>query len=335
MRWLLVVALLVACKGKEKPEMTKSLHMENVSARERQDYKFDAVCIKAIDAAAAAPLNARPKLLVDNCQVCAGWNTILTWNLEGTKPEDLQKALEGCGAFCNSDAKMKFMASANKAKGSSNDIAWRRLADACGDRIDASTDHRFMSAPYFALGRIGKAATADGLAKLDGITLPLPALTVAGTGLALPVLDDNVASEVGDLAVTIIGDTIHVGRLPRAKIVKAGVLVELGDPPYPSKAVKLADLPASLTDKTQKVILLAPHAMPAAKLIPIVAAIGSVAPLYLGVAAVESPAGWQLPAAVPYALQIGKAGIKVTSEMTVQNLAAELVAKRSGTLTAP
>jgi hypothetical protein len=83
------------------------------------------------------------------------------------------------------------------------------------------------------------------------------------------------------------------------------------------------------------ILLLAPRAMPAAKLVPIVAAIGSVAPVYLGAVAVESPAGWQLPGAVPYPLQIGKGGIKVTAEMTVQNLAAELVAKRSGTLTAP
>ncbi|HTL38914.1 MAG TPA: hypothetical protein VL326_37540, partial [Kofleriaceae bacterium] len=136
MRWLVVAAVLVACKDKEPPrEITKSVNMVNMKP-----------CDLALDDAAAAPLDARPKLLIDNCQVC-DWNTIMTWNVEGTKPETLQKALEGCNAFCTGDSKMKFIAAADQAKGTSNDTPWRRLAEACGERVDAAKDHRFMSAP--------------------------------------------------------------------------------------------------------------------------------------------------------------------------------------------
>jgi hypothetical protein len=170
--------------------------------------------------------------------------------------------------------------------------------------------------------------------------LPLPALTVAGTGLVLPELDTGTTPKVGELSITMIGDAIHVGNLPRAKLGPNGVIVDFGKDPYPGKEVKLADLPAALTaligdDKTQTVTLLAPHAMPAEKLVPIIAAAAPIAPLYLGAAAEESPVGWQLPGAIPYALQMGNNGIKVTGEMTVQNLASELAGKRSGTLQGP
>ena len=321
---LVALLLLVACKEKEsKPSGVSAYPVP------------EAACKRAIEQATNAPLNARPAILIEGCAVCPGWNTILTWNREGTKPEQLQAHLEDCKAFCTGDAKMKFIAQANKAKGSSNDTAWRRLADACGDRVDASSDHRFMSAPYFMLDRIGRALGA----KLDAITLPLPALTVAGTGLVLPELDTDVAPDGTVFAITLIGDAIHVGKLPRAKLSASGVNVDLGTPPYPGDDVKLEQLAEAITNLVgqtkAQVALLAPREMPAAKLVPIIAVAGPVAPLYLGATSPESPAGWQLPGAVPYPLQVGKDGINVTAEMTVQNLASEIIAKRSGTLTAP
>jgi hypothetical protein len=118
--------------------------------------------------------------------------------------------------------------------------------------------------------------------------------------------------------------------MPRAKLGDKGVEVAPGAASYPGETVALASLRAKLLeivgdDKTQTITLLAPHAMPAQKLVPVVAAASAVAPVYLAANAVESPEGWQLVGALPIALEAGGAkAIAITPEMSVSNLAAEL-----------
>jgi hypothetical protein len=217
---------------------------------------------------------------------------------------------------------MKFIAAANKAKGTSNDMPWRRLADACGDKVDRYSDHRFMSAPYFALGRIARS-----LGYKHAIELPLPPLTVAGTGIVLPDIEENVSPKIGTLHISFIGDQIFIGKLPRAMFGDKGLDVTND---YPGRQVALADLPDALKqlihgDPTESLTLLAPHAMPAENLVPVIQAAGAIAPLYLAASAHESPEGWQLPGAIPVAIgPDGDGTVGVTGEMTVQNLATEL-----------
>lgn len=316
MKRALLALALVACKGKEPPKKQTETTPTVVDLTG---------CETAMQKAAAAPLVARPHILLDGCQVCGDWTVLLAWNHDGTTPEALQKTLERCNAFCTGDSKMKFIAAANKAKGTSNDMPWRRLADACGDKVDAATDHRFMTAPYFALDRIARA-----LGKTQSFDVPLPPLTIAGTGIVLPDLDEGVSPKVGTIHISFIGDQIFIGKLPRAKLTAKGLDVAND---YPGQQVALADVPAALRklvggDPTETLTLLAPHAMPAENLVPVIAAAGAIAPLYLAVNAHESPEGWQLPGTIPVAIgPDGDGAIAVTGEMTVQNLATELAKK--------
>lgn len=332
-RWLLLLAL-VACKGggKEKASPTTAAPTLDIPA-----------CGQALAKANAAPLAKRAQIILDGCRVCGDdWKPVLAWNLEpahgGPRAEQLQKVLESCNAFCTGDAKMKFMAGVDKARGQPNDTPWRRLADTCKESVDAASDHRFMSAPYFALDRIARAVGREpGMkAELDRVELPLPALSIAGTGVVLPEADVPAGSSSERPVITVLGDQIFVGKLPRAHLGPAGVTLDLGDPPYPGTELKPADLAAALkgvvASEHDGITLLAPYAMPAEKLVPIVAATAGVARLYLGAASKESPPGWQVPEPIPYELQVAEGGIKVTAEMTVQNLVNEINARRSGTL---
>lgn len=336
MRAFVLLALLVACKGKAKQEPAQTGSGSSAPIEVNVDWTK---CDQAIGKAASAPLAARPQIILDGCQVCGGdWKPLLAWNVEtasgGPKREQIEQMMVACTAFCTGDSKLKFMAGVDKARGQNVNTPWRQLATACKDKVNAAPDDRFMSAPFFALDRIARAAASHGGAtadKLGALAFPLPAITVSGAGVVLPD-SDAVTPKTGELQITVLGDAIHVGHMPRAKLGAAGVLVDLHEAGYPGEAVKLEELGAKLIeivggDKTQTITLLAPHAMPAVNLVPIIAAASAVAPVYLGAHAYESPEGWQLAGAIPVALEAGK-GIEVTDEMTVQNLASEL-AKRA------
>jgi hypothetical protein len=337
MRALWLIALLVACKGKDKPTDTPTGSAHPVIQNKVPvEVKIDwAACEKAMDKAAGAPIDARPQILLDGCHVCGGdWKPLLMWNVDptsgGPKREQIEQLMVTCNAFCTGDSKLKFIGGVDKARGQNVNTPWRQLAVACKETVNGSADDRFMSAPFFALDRIARAAAGKGGAtadKLAALHLPLPAITISGAGVVLPD-SDAVTPKVGELQITVLGDAIHVGRMPRAKLAATGVVAELGKAGYPGDTVKLEQLGAKLheligEDKTQTITILAPHAMPALNLVPIIAAASAVAPVYLGAHAYESPEGWQLAGAIPIAIEAGK-GIDVTGEMTVQNLAREL-----------
>jgi hypothetical protein len=325
--WLLLAVACVACKDKAKPAGDTSTLTVDMTR-----------CEQAIDKAAAAPLAARPQILLDGCWVCGSdWQPLLRWNVDpeagGPKREQIEKLMVACDAFCTGDSKMKFMAGVDKARGQSVNTPWRQLATTCKAKVNASPDDRFMSAPYFALDRIARKMAGHSAAlasKLAAIELPLPAVTVSGAGVVLPDAD-GVDPDVAAIQITVLGDAIHVGRMPRATLGAAGVTAELGIAGYPGDQVKLEELGAKLSeliggDKTQTIALLAPHAMPAQNLVPIVAAAAAVAPVYLAANAAEAPEGWQLAGAIPVALEPG-ADLEISDEMTVQNLARELATR--------
>lgn len=339
--WLIALLGIVACKGKGKDAQQQaagsgqSMGSAGSAAPPEIDW---AACEKAIDTAASAPLPARPRILLDGCQVCGGdWQPLLRWNVEpesgGGKREQIEQMMVACNAFCTGDSKLKFIAGVDKARGQEVNTPWRRLATACKDKVNGAPDDRFMSAPFFALDRIARAAFAKGGAvadKLAALELPLPAITITGAGVVLPAAD-AVTPIAGALQITVLGDLIHAGTLPRAKLGAAGVAADLGTAGYPGDAVKVEQLGARLRELAggsapEAITILAPHAMPAEKLVPIVAAAAAVAPVYLGAPAPESPHGWQLAGAIPVALSAGN-DVVVTAEMTVQDLARELAAR--------
>ena len=335
MRALLIVAaallpVLTGCKDKKRHD--KASH-DKVSSP-----KVDwAACELALAKAASVPIDSRVQILLAGCHACgADWQPLLAWNREpgkgGPTREQIEQLMVSCDAFCTGDSKLKFMASVDKVRGQSVNTPWRQLENSCKAKVNGAADDRFMSAPFFALDRIARGAAAQGgtlAAKLAVIELPLPAVTISGAGPALPIAEP--VGPMGSLQLTVLGGSIHVGRLPRGKLTAAGVTVDLGNPPYPGELVKLDQLAAKLTalvgnDKTQPITILAPHEMLAQPLVDIVAVAARIAPVQLGANAPESPLGWPLPAPIPIVLEAGTE-LAVTAEMTVQDLAAELAAR--------
>ncbi|NVB85459.1 MAG: hypothetical protein HOV81_44250 [Kofleriaceae bacterium] len=328
------ILALAACKGgnKEKPAAGSG------SAAPAFDVDWKA-CDKALDAAASAALDARPQIIIDGCKVCGDWTPLLRWATPvtegGPKGADIEAAMARCG-FCDGNAKQRFLGTLDNARGTDARTPWRQLGDVCKEKVSAVPDTRFMSAPFYALDRIARAATARGgdtATKAAAFELPLPAVSVAGTGLVLPDVERGVSSKVGAVQITLMADAFYVGKLPRARLGASGIQVDMGPDAYPGAQTKLADLPAALkklAGEGDTITLLAPVATPAEALVPVIAAASQVAPVYLGVNAHESPEGWTLVGAIPVQLTPdAKPAIEVSGEMTVQNLASEL-AKQAG-----
>jgi hypothetical protein len=336
LRGCIVLALLfVGCKDKSSREVAPA------TATSAIDW---AACDAALVRARAAPLAARPQIVIDGCRVCGDWTPILRWNTPqtdgGPTRGEIEEAMLACDAYCSGEAKLKFLGTLDKARGTSARTPWRQLGDICKDQVSALPDQRFMSAPYFALDRIARAAGRRGgeTARLAGeLELPLPAVTVVGTGVTLPELASGVSPEPGDLAITLLGDSVHLARLPRARLTASGVTVELDAHGYPGRPLTPAQLASELADQLRaspglpppSVTIVAPSAMAARALMPVIAAAAPVARVRLAALAHESPAGWPLLGTLGGTLEPGgDEPLIVTADMTVQQLAGELVLRK-------
>ena len=317
MRRLALLVLLASCKGKHETQAA---------------YTVDATCEAAVKKAQGAPLDARPQILIDGCKVCGEWTPILRWN---TPPQEggpartaIEQAMTACHAWCDPNAKQRFLGTLDNARGTVARTPWRLLGETCHAEW---AEGRFVSAPFFALDRIARAVTAKGgpaAADLASLELPLPPVSASGVGPVLPDVD-GVTPKVGEIEITVLGDKVFVGRMPRAHLGATGVAVTMGKDGYPGVEVDVGKLPEALKaaiagDAAATITLLAPHAMPAQGLVPIVSAAAPVAPLYLAANAIEAPEGWTLAGAVPVQLATSGDPVTVAPEMTVQQLAAAI-----------
>lgn len=327
----LLVASLAACKGGDKAKPAPQGSAGSAAPAVEVDW---AACDKALAAAASAPLDARPQIVIDGCKVCGDWTPILRWstphNEGGPKQADIEAAMGRCG-FCDGNGKQRFLGTLDTARGTDARTPWRQLGDMCKEKVSAVPDTRFMSAPYYALDRIARAASGRGgdtATKLAALELPLPAVSVVGTGLVLPDVERGLSSKVGTVQITLMADAIYVGKLPRAQLGASGVQVDMGPDAYPGAQTKLEDLPAALkklAGEGDTIALLAPVATPAENLVPVIAAAAQVAPVYLAVNAHDAPEGWTLVGSIPVQLTADATPtVKVNGETTVQNLATEL-----------
>ena len=322
---------LVACKGDRAAPTVEGGSAGSAAPAAEIDWK---ACDKALAAAATAPLDTRPRIVIEGCKVCGDWTPLLRWSTPSTeggpKQADVEAAMARCG-FCDGNAKQRFLGTLEKARGTEARTPWRQLGDVCKEKVSAVPDTRFMSAPFYALDRIARAAGARGgdtATKLAALEIPLPAVSVVGTGVVIPDVDKHVSPKVGALQITLLADELYVGKLPRARLGASGVQADMGADAYPGAPTKLADLPAALkklATADDTIMLIAPVATPAEKLVPVIAAAATVAPLYLAANAHDVPEGWQLVGAIPVQLTAdGKPPVKGDAEMTVQNLATEL-----------
>ncbi len=311
-RAVVLVLLVAACKGngngngsdpKQEPNAPPHPVPGPAPVAVREDW---AACKAALEASPKTPPTRQVATLLEACKPCGDWTPLLTWATPtedgGPKRKDIESAMVGCKAYCDPNAKMRFLGGLddNRGKEKVNRIPWRLLGDFCKEAVSAVPDARFMSAPYFALDRIARdvAARPDGAKLLAAIDLPLPAASVTGAGLELPTSAVTMPTTASS-QLTITMEDLRLGSLPRAKLGATGVTVT-GDP-YPGASVKLADLPAALDKLAQPVLVLMPIKMPAARLVEVLA-ITRRRPLLLGLAATSTLPGWSIYGASPVEL---------------------------------
>ena len=333
MKLAVVLVLLAACKGKHDEPPKPAAGSDKPAP---VPWTVDAACDAAIEKAAAAPLDARPQILIDGCHVCtADWAPIVRWN---TRPQDggpprsaIEKAMLDCHAYCDPNAKQRFLGALDAARGTDTRTPWRELATVCKDQVSAVPDARFMGGAYFALDRIARAvglAGGDSAAALTALEVPLPAVSASGVGPVLPDFPGATPTS-SPYAITVLGDKVFVGEMPRAHLGKTGVRVAFVDAGYPGSEAEPKRLAEALRymvgdDKDPSFTLLAPFAMPAQNLVPILKTAVSVAPVYLAANAETAPEGWSLPANIPVPFAETGDPVTVTAEMTVQQLAGAL-----------
>jgi hypothetical protein len=209
-------------------------------------------CTAALRANPTLPDAQRAQALLDACPVCGDWKPLLDWGTlteaGGPKRQDITSRLDACHAYCNNAAKQRFTGTIDDARGRNSRAPWRYLGEICKDQVSAAPDTRYMSAPYFALDRIARAAAAhggDAAAALAKIDLPLPAVSLTGAGLELPEVAAQT-SPAPPIHVTMLGDGAHVGKLPRARLGANGVTVDFGGEPYPGPTVALDKVSAAI-----------------------------------------------------------------------------------------
>ncbi len=297
-----VLVLAAACKGKEptKDPVAVPPHPipEPVPVPVAGDW---AVCKAALQASPKLPPTKQVAALIDACRPCGDWKPLLEWQTPvesgGPKQKDIETAMLGCKAYCDPNAKMRFVNALDDSRGKNNRRPWRVLGEFCKEALSSVPDARFMSAPFFALDRIARdvAARPDGGKLLAAIDLVLPAASVTGAGLEIPmsaVTKPSAAPSHLTLTVT----EIRAGALPHARLGANGVTVTADM--YPGNAVKLADLPATFDKLPQPVLVFMPKKMSADKLVEVLATTKR-RPMQLAVEATSTLPGWDQYGAAP------------------------------------
>ncbi len=302
-----VGACLAACKGKETkredPKVVVPPHPMPEPPPVVVPGEWEQ-CKTVLKTIATVPATRQVATLIETCKPCGDWSPLLEWNKRteegGPKRKDIETAMLGCKAYCDPNAKMRFIGALDEQRGKTNRIPWRLLGDFCKDAVSAVPDARFMSAPYFALDRIARdiASRPDGAKLLEGVELPLPAVSVTGAGLALP--STSVTTPIAAKShLTITAEELRIGPLPYARLGANGVTV--AGEPYPGSVVKLAELPAALAKLPPPVIVFAPKKLPAARLAAVLAMTKQM-PLLLAVTATSTLPGWEIYGVSPVEL---------------------------------
>ncbi|HET9621696.1 MAG TPA: hypothetical protein VFP84_10035 [Kofleriaceae bacterium] len=304
MRRLALCALaLAACKGDHgAPPPARELpdpHAEPVAPADagEPDANLDA-CRAALPHIASLPIAARAQALLDACQPCGDWTPLLAWNTRsdehGPTRASIERAMAACHAYCDGNAKQRFLGTLDNARGQPTRQPWRLLGEACKAAVSAVPDTRYASAPYFALDRIARAIHGA-----SAIEVALPAVSINGVAYELPSVRFS-EPDAGALALSVDGVQIQLGTLPTARLTADGLVVS-GD--YPGTRLAPGELAAQLRKArpagAPPIVVLAPHALPASRIVEALRA--AAQPLQLAAAA-PSPTGWIVAGRIPITL---------------------------------
>jgi hypothetical protein len=296
------------------------------------------VCKATLARAAQKPLDERASTILSGCPVCGDWTPILDWNRPqkdgGPTRLAIEAAMERCHAYCDATAKMYFLGTLDDARGTTSNKPWIELGKQCKDKVSAVPDTRYISAMYFALDRVARAASArpDVKALLD-FAIELPPVSITGAGVDLPTVREATRDIKGYL-LTLLGDSVYLGGIPSARFQDGRVVAEGND--FPGQLATRNFLARRLGSPKREgggwFYIVAPKAMAAAKLLPLLDLQGEETHFYLAVDAGADAVHWPGIAALPVELQFGndRTGIDLTigPDMTFQDLATEL-AKRA------
>jgi hypothetical protein len=347
-RALVLVAVLAACKSKEpppQPQPTATAPAPAAAPDAGSATDWIARCEAALAGAMKVEPVRRAQAIIDGCRPCGDWTPLLRWNVlaadGGPRTEAIADAMDGCRAYCKPEARNAFLRTLEAARGKHTSRPWRELGAVCGPEVSAKPDDRYLSAPFFALDRIARAAAAsDRLAPLLAeIELPLPPVSTTGGAFVLPA-SPSIAPDAGAVHVTVSTTEITVGALPRARLAATGVTVHAGEALYPGASVTPKTLAAALDklsqDPAARIALIAPKGMAARRLLDVVAAAGTH-PLVLAADAAGAPEGWHLPGVVPVPLTLQEApgALRITLGASPDAALRELEAAPADKLTAP
>ena len=304
MRFLIAFVALAACQGKPKAHDAPAPSPSQIIADAGllADANLDS-CKSSLARIAALAPTQRAQALLDACHPCGDWQALLQWNnppdVGGPPRSEIERSMLACNAYCEPNAKQRFLGTLDAARGQDTRGPWRALGEVCKEAVSAVPDTRFMGAPYFALDRIARSIADPAL--LAAIQLPLPALSISGVGLALPQ-GPLLPADAGLAAITVDAGQIQLGTLPIAQLTPSGLHVS-GD--YPGTPLDAKALAAALTTPAlagHPVSVLAPRELPAARIVDVIAAAGGHE-LRLAVG-VRGPGGWSSPGSIPVAMTV-------------------------------
>jgi hypothetical protein len=317
MRFMIALVALAACQGKAKPNDTPAPTPPQViiDAGLRPDANLDS-CKSSLARIATLPPTQRAQALLDSCHPCGDWQALLQWNnpsdIGGPPRAAIEQAMLACNAYCEPNAKQRFLGTLDAARGQDTRGPWRALGEVCKEAVSAVPDTRFMGAPYFALDRIARSIADPAL--LAAIQLPLPALSISGVGVTLPQ-GPLLPADAGLGAITVDAGQIQLGALPIAQLTPAGLHVSADYPGTPLDAKALAGALATPALAGHPVSVLAPRELSAARIVDVIAAAGGHE-LRLAIG-VRGPGGWSVPGAIPIAMTVKPAaGVRLVLDDT-------------------
>lgn len=296
------LAGLAACKDRRAPvQQDPPVAVADAAVA---DANLDA-CRAAAARAAGLPRARRPQVLLDGCRPCGDWQPLLDWNTPvtsgGPSRAAIERAMVACRAFCEPNAKQRFLGTLDAARGQDARGPWRYLGEICKAEVSAAPDTRFMGAPYFALDRIARALGGLRDPAVAAIDVPLPALSITGVGVELPRMP-YIGVDAGPAALTVYVTQVLIGTLPTATLSATGLAVSGDYPGTPIDEPRLAAALAAPALAGQPIAVLAPRSLPAARIAQVVAAAGDHE-LRLAIA-IPGPGGWAIPTTLPVALSV-------------------------------
>ena len=198
--------------------------------------------------AAAAPLDARPQILIDGCQVCGDW----------TPDPALEHAAAGTAARRASRSSRRWPAatrgaSRTRSSGSSAHstppAAPRRARRGASSARSARTRSARLPGRPVLGGPVLRARSdraRGGARRRDRrhrLELPLPPCRSPAAWRPVLADVDAVTRRSARSQITVLGDKVFVGRMPRAHMGGGALAVDLGKDGYPGTETEVAKLP--------------------------------------------------------------------------------------------